>query len=247
MVNLLSSLFNLDIPLGFIQVAADQGIEAARLLGIKLINPQDFFALVYRFFFNLAVTLILIRFIYYPHSKRKDYFFIYLIFSAVVFLVCYTLGNVNLQLGFALGLFAIFGILRYRTDTIPIKEMTYLFLIVGIGVINSLTDKSVSHAEIIFSNLVVILITWYLERIWMQKKEDFMDIRYDKIELIHPSRREELVADIKARTGLDVYRLSIDRVNFMRDTARIRIFYRHEGNGLVKKEKPAPPTPPTGS
>ncbi len=227
MVNSLFSLLNPDLPLGWIQ-AADQGVEAIRFLGIKLINLGDFFELVARFVFNMIVTLVLVRFLYYPHSRRKDYFFIYLIFSTVVFLVCYSLANVSLQLGFALGLFAIFGILRYRTDTIPIKEMTYLFLMVGISVINSLTDKSVSYAELLFINLIIIAVTWYLERIWMQKNEDFMDIRYDKIELIHPSRRDELIEDIRKRTGLNVYRLSIDRVNFMRDTARIRIFYRHD-------------------
>ncbi len=131
-------------------------------------------------------------------------------------------------MGFALGLFAIFGILRYRTDTIPIKEMTYLFLMVGTAVINSLSDKTVSWSELVFANAIIIVITWYLERIWMQKKEGFMDIRYEKIELIHPDRRAELIEDIKKRTGLNVYRLSIDRINFMKDTAKIRVFYRGE-------------------
>lgn len=242
MLNNIMSFTSPDFSLGWIQ-AADQGVEAIRFLGIKLINPGDFWELVLRFFFNFTVTLILIRFLYYPHSKRKDYFFIYMIFSAVVFLVCYALANVSLQLGFALGLFAIFGILRYRTDTIPIKEMTYLFLMVGLSVINALSDKSVSYAELLFTNLVIVLVTWYLERIWMQKKEDFMDIRYDKIELIHPSKRKELMADLRKRTGLNVYRISIDRINFMRDTARIRLFYRHETTDdllLNDKETPTP-------
>ena len=246
MLNLIPFLNNPDVSLGWIQ-AADSGIETLRLFGIKLINPPDFFELVFRFLFNFIITVVLIRFLYYPHSKRKDYFFIYMIFSAVVFLVCYSLANVSLQLGFALGLFAIFGILRYRTDTIPIKEMTYLFLMVGISVINSLTDRSVSHAELLFTNLVIIAVTWYLERIWMQKKEDFLDLRYDKIELIHPDRRQELIEDIRRRTGLNVYRVSIDRINFMRDTARVRIFYREDPEGTKKKLEPEIPTPPAGT
>ncbi|TSA35969.1 MAG: DUF4956 domain-containing protein [Porphyromonadaceae bacterium] len=193
-----------------------------------MINPPDFLQLVTRFVFNFIMTIILIRFLYYPHSKRKDFFFIFMIFSTIVFLLCFMLGKVSVQLGFALGLFAIFGILRYRTDTIPIKEMTYLFLMVGISVVNSLSDKSISWSELLFANLVIILITWYLEMIWMKKKEDFMDIRYEKIELIPPSRHAELLEDLKKRTGLNVYRFRIDRINFLRDTVKIRIFFRHE-------------------
>jgi len=226
------NLFNLDLVSGFISLA-DEGAEVARFAGLKLVNSTDFFQLITRFLFNFIITIILVRFLYYPHSKRKDYFFIFMIFSTIVFLLCFMLGKVSVQLGFALGLFAIFGILRYRTDTIPIKEMTYLFLMVGIAVVNSLSDKSVSWAELVFANIIIIGITWYLEKIWMQRKEGFMDIRYEKIELIQPSRHEELMADLKNRTGLDVYRFSIDRVNFMKDTARIRIFYREE-----KVEKP---------
>ena len=220
-------LFNPDQLSGFIAVV-DEGVEAIRFLGLKLINPTDFVQLVTRFVFNFLITIILIRFLYYPHAKRKDYFFIFLIFSTIVFLLCFMLGKVSVQLGFALGLFAIFGILRYRTDTIPIKEMTYLFLMVGIAVVNSLSDKTVSWSELVFANMVIVLITWYLERIWMQKKEGFMDIRYEKIELIQPARHAELLDDLRKRTGLNVYRFSIDRINFMRDTARIRIFYHDE-------------------
>jgi len=226
-MNHLMHLFNADLISGFI-AAADEGTQAIRFLGLKLINQQDFLQLITRFFFNFLITIILIRFLYYPHSKRKDFFFIYMVFSTVVFLLCFMLGKVSVQLGFALGLFAIFGILRYRTDTIPIKEMTYLFLMVGISVINSLSDKSVSWTELVFANIMIVIITWYLERIWMQKKEGFMDIRYEKIELIQPSRHPELLEDLKKRTGLNVYRFTIDRINFLRDTARIRIFYREE-------------------
>jgi len=226
-MNYFTHLFSPDQVSGFIQ-AVDQGAEAIRFLGLKLINPNDFLQLVIRFTFNFLITIVLIRFLYYPHSRRKDYFFIFLVFSTIVFLLCFMLGKVSVQLGFALGLFAIFGILRYRTDTIPIKEMTYLFLMVGIAVVNSLSDKTVSWTELLFANLAVVVITWYLERVWMQKKEGFMDIRYEKIELIHPARHEELLEDLKKRTGLNVYRFSIDRINFMRDTAKVRIFYRDD-------------------
>jgi hypothetical protein len=235
MINHVMHLSDPDHFSGFIQVAND-GIEAIKFLRIKVMNPTDFYKLITRFAFNFVVTIILIRFLYYKHSKRKDYFFIFMIFSTIVFLLCFLLGKVSVEIGFALGLFAIFGILRYRTDTIPIKEMTYLFLMVGIAVINSLSDKTVSWAELVFSNLIIILITWYLERIWMQKREGFMDIRYEKIELIHPTRHQELLEDIKKRTGLNVYRISIDRINFMKDTAKVRIFYREEKENQSNKE-----------
>jgi hypothetical protein len=227
MINHIVQGCNPDHVSGFIQVI-DEGVEMIRFLGIKILNPTDFYKLVIRFAFNFLVTVILIRFIYYPHSKRKDYFFIFMIFSTIVFLLCFMLGKVAVQMGFALGLFAIFGILRYRTDTIPIKEMTYLFLLVGTAVINSLSDKTVSWSELFFANLAIVLITWYLEQIWMKKREGYMDIRYEKIELINPARHAELLEDIKKRTGLNVYRFSIDKINFMKDTARVRIFYRED-------------------
>lgn len=227
MVDQFVHICNSDQVSGFIQVV-NEGVEAIRFLGIKILNPTDFFKLLTRFAFNFLVTVLLIRFIYYHHSKRKDYFFIFMIFSTIVFLLCFMLGKVAVQMGFALGLFAIFGILRYRTDTIPIKEMTYLFLLVGTAVINSLSDKTVSWSELLCANTIIVTITWYLERIWMQKKEGFMDIRYEKIELINPLRHAELLEDIQKRTGLNVYRFSIDRINFLKDSARVRIFYREE-------------------
>lgn len=227
MLTSLLHFFDYESLTSFIQ-QANEGIEAIRLFGIKLINPQDFFPLLARFLLNLLVTTILVRFLYYPSSKRKDYFFVFFVISTVVFLLCYVMGYITtVGIGFALGLFAIFGILRYRTDTIPIKEMTYLFLMVGIAVVNAMSNKSVSYAELIFINLALILLTWYLERVWMLKKEDVLDIVFEKIELIHPDRYDDLVEDLKQRTGLDIYKVSVNRVNFLRDTARLKIYYKH--------------------
>ena len=237
MFNFLMHLTDPDQVSGLIQTATD-GVEALKFLKIKVLNPTDFYSLITRFAFNFTATLILIRFLYYPHSRRKDYFFIFMIFSTIVFLLCFLLGKVSVEMGFALGLFAIFGILRYRTDTIPIKEMTYLFLMVGISVINSLSDKTVSWGELLVANLIIIGITWYLERVWMQKKEGTLEIRYEKIELIHPDRADELLADLRMRTGLNVYRFSVDRINFIKDSARVRIFYRengHSGDSIKNK------------
>ncbi|MGB2138675.1 MAG: DUF4956 domain-containing protein, partial [Flavobacteriales bacterium] len=137
----------------------------------------------------------------------------------------FLLENVKLELGFALGLFAIFGIIRYRTDAIPIKEMTYLFIVIGISVMNALVNKKISHAEVIFTNVMFIAITYGLEKIWLLKHESRKNITFEKIELILPERKEELLADLRERTGLNITRVEIRNVDFLRDTANLRIFY----------------------
>jgi hypothetical protein len=148
-----------------------------------------------------------------------------LLISVTVFFLCFLLENVKLELGFALGLFAIFGIIRYRTDAIPIKEMTYLFIVIGISVMNALVNKKISHAEVIFTNVMFIAITYGLEKIWLLKHESRKNITFEKIELILPERKEELLADLKERTGLNITRVEIRNVDFLRDTANLRIFY----------------------
>ena len=151
--------------------------------------------------------------------------FTYLLISVTVFFLCFLLENVKLELGFALGLFAIFGIIRYRTDPIPIKEMTYLFIVIGISVMNALVNKKISHAEVLFTNVMFIAITYGLEKIWLLKHESRKNITFEKIELILPERKEELLADLKERTGLNITRVEIRNVDFLRDTANLRIFY----------------------
>ena len=199
--------------------------NALRFLGIKIINSEDFLNLVVRFIFNLAITVTIVRYLYYAVAKRKDYLFTYILISTTVFLLCFALENVNLELGFALGLFAIFGIIRYRTTQIPIKEMTYLFIVIGIAVINSLANKTVSYAELLFINLIIVAIVWGLEKIWLLKHESSKRITYEKIDLIKPEKYNELLADVQERTGLKVNRLEVGSVNFLRDTANIKVYY----------------------
>ena len=203
---------------------------AVKFFGIRLIDTQDFIELVTRFTFNMLVVVVIVRLIYYPVTKRKDYLFTYLLFSVIVFFLCGLLANVKLGLGFALGLFAIFSIIRYRTNPIPIKEMTYLFIVIGISAINGLANKKVSYAELLFTNLVVIAITYGLEKIWLQRHETSKRIIYEKIDLIKPENRVELLKDLKDRTGLNIHRVNIGRINFLRDTARIRVFYYEDEN-----------------
>lgn len=200
-------------------------VVSEKIFGLNLFDSADFLKLIVRFSFNFIVSLILVRWLYYSISKRKDYLFTYLLISTTVFLLCFLLDNVKLQLGFALGLFAIFGIIRYRTAQIPIKEMTYLFLIIGIAVINALANKKISYAELIFTNATIILLTWALEKVWLLKHESRRTIDYEKIDLIKPEKRAELMADLRERTGIKISRIEIGRIDFLRDTARLRIYY----------------------
>ena len=226
MISYILQLFDFSSILGVIFQTVDAPIEGIQFFGIKLINPTDFWGLIIRFAFNFLVLLVLVKWIYYSQNKRKEYVFIFFLMNAVIFLLCFILQKYQVGLGFALGLFAMFGIIRYRTDPIPIKEMTYIFMVVGIGVFNSLAGKKISYAELLLANLILLLITWYLERYWMLKQNITIRINYEKIELIHPDRREELIQDLKDRTGLDIVSVSVARMSFLRDTARLVVSYK---------------------
>lgn len=195
------------------------------LSGIELIDMANLLELVGRFALNLMVILILVRWFYFSTTRRKDFLFTYILISSIVFLLCFLLENVMLQIGFALGLFAIFGIIRYRTQSIPIKEMTYLFLIIGISVINALASTA-SVSEIIFTNLVVILITYGLEKKWLLRHESSKSIIYEKINLIKPEHHQELLDDLQLRTGISkISRIEIGEVDFLKDVCHITIFF----------------------
>jgi hypothetical protein len=204
--------------------------KGPEFLGTPIFDSKDFWTLLVKTIFNLAIITIIVRYIYYPITKNKDYLFTYFLISLTVFLLCVLLDSVKLQLGFALGLFAIFGIIRYRTDPIAIKEMTYLFLVIGISVVNALANKKISHAELLFANFLIVAVTFGMERIWLLKHEIRKNIIYEKIELIVPEKREELIADLKARTGLNISRIEIRKVDFLKDIANIRIFYYEDNS-----------------
>ena len=195
-----------------------------QIFGTDLFN-KDFYEPLFRMIFNLLIVSYIVRYLYFNSTKNKDYLFTYLMISLTVFLLCFLLENVKLQLGFALGLFAIFGIIRYRTDPIPIKEMTYLFIVIGISIMNALANKKISYFELLFANLSILTLTYVLERIWLLKRESRKNITYEKIELIVPEKRKELIADLVNRTGLVINRVEIRRIDFLNDTAQIRIFY----------------------
>jgi hypothetical protein len=200
--------------------------EKMNITGVEIINIAGFLELVLRFALNIGVICVLIRWLYYSSTKRKDYLFTYILISSVVFLLCYMLENVKLQIGFALGLFAIFGIIRYRTNPIPIKEMTYLFLIIGVSVINALTTSISSLADILFANLVIIFITCGLEKLWLLKHESSKLVIYEKTNLIKPENKEELLKDLRERTGIrNINRIDIGKIDFLKDTCDVTIYY----------------------
>jgi hypothetical protein len=197
-------------------------------LNIELMNWEDFWDLVIRAIFNLGVILIIVRVLYYRITPRKEYLFTYILFSVIVFFMVMLLENVGVEIGFALGLFAIFGVLRYRTQQIPIREMTYLFVVIGVSVINSLANRRVSYAELLLTNAVIVLVTYLLEKVFLMKTETKKLVNYEKVELIKPDKRAELIADLEERTGLVIHRVEIERIDYLRDAARIYIYYFEE-------------------
>ncbi|MBW8333884.1 MAG: DUF4956 domain-containing protein [Prolixibacteraceae bacterium] len=220
------------MQLSLILLQAAQTFDELKFLGIKLINTEDYIELLVRFGLNLLVTIFIVVGLYAKSSKRKDFYFTYIAISIVIFLLCFLLESVKIELGFALGLFAIFGIIRYRTDAIPIKEMTYLFVVIAISVINALANKKISYAELITTNLLVMGGLYILEKILNLRQEISQRIIYEKIENMHADRKDELMADLVARTGINIKRIEVERIDFLRDVAIIYIFF--DVNGTKK-------------
>lgn len=175
---------------------------------------------------NLAVALIIVRFIYYPVSHDKRYVFTFIVFSSIIYFVLSLLNSIELGIGVGFGLFAIFSVLRYRTEEVPIREMTYLFVIIALPVMNSALLSSGNFLQILFANGIMVALLLVLERGWGFSYELSQKLTYDRIELIPPDKHELLKADLQKRLGLSVSRLEIGRIDFSRDTAEIRVFYR---------------------
>ena len=182
--------------------------------------------LIIRFGFNLSVAFIIIKLIYQRDHNNNDFVFTYFMFNSLIFFFASILGSITINMGFAFGLFAVFAILRYRTDPIPIKEMTYLFIVITIGVINALSGDEVSIGALLFTNTALVGLTYFLEKYWQNNLLSSMNIDYEKIENVKPENHEALLADLKERTGLNIQDFQLSRMNFLRDTARIKIYYK---------------------
>ena len=195
------------------------------LKGVKGLNLEDFLGLIIRLVIHFFFVFVLVRMIYYPIAKRKDFLFTYFLFSISIFTMCFLLESVKLEMGFALGLFAVFGIIRYRTDAIPIKEMTYLFVVIGMSVMNALINKKISLAELAFANTAIIAMTYGLEKVWLLRHESQKLILYERIDLIQSGRRAELIQDLEVRTGIKINRVELGKIDFLRDTVMIKIYF----------------------
>lgn len=181
------------------------------------------------FSFNLMVALLVVRFIYYPSTHNKHYVFTFLAFNSIIYFVLYFMSSIEIGIGVGFGLFAIFSILRYRTDPMPIREMTYLFIIAALPVMNSIGVDGSAWPQLVAANLAILVIMWVLEREWGFHYEASRRIVYEKIELIRPDRQAELFADLEARTGVKVKQVRIGKINFMRDTAQLTVYYDDPG------------------
>jgi hypothetical protein len=186
----------------------------------------ELISLIIRFGFNLFVAFIIIKLIYHRDHQGNDFVFTYFMFNSLIFFFAYLLGNIDINMGFGFGMFAVFAILRYRTDPIPIKEMTYLFIVITIGVINALSDIDVSYTSLLFTNITLVVLTFVLEKYWQKNLLISRNVVYEKIQNIKPENYNILLSDLKERTGLDVIRFEIRRTNFLRDTVNIRVFFK---------------------
>jgi hypothetical protein len=184
----------------------------------------------FRLLIDFASVLVLIRLVYFPVYKKRELFFTFFIFNLVIFLICFLLNKVDLSMGAAFGLFAVFSMLRYRTEELSLKDMTYLFLVIAMGLISAVTkvkDADEYHEYILLGiiNAVIIGLAYLLESKLILKKESVKTIMYENIDLIVPERHAELMADIRKRTGINVHRVTIQKMDFLKDAAQIKVYY----------------------
>ena len=230
--------------LGEFNIADESVIDVQTITDAMMTTSQSLTELGIRFFLNLLVCWIIVRFFYYPKSRRRDYYFTFMVFSSAMLLLLYMMGNAEVGVGLTLGIFAIFGVIRYRTETVPIREMTYLFAIIALAAVNGLaplyklvgaaTDNP--HYELMpgtlgvlaLSNILVLALVAILEKSSRLNHTATRLILYDRIELIVPERRKELLADLEKRLGVKVQNFEVGHVDFLRDAAFIKIYYTPE-------------------
>ncbi len=200
--------------------------------------------LLFRLLINTVFTVIIARCFYFPKSRRIDFFFTYVLVGFGIFMLIHLMGDAKLKTGIAMGLFAIFCIMRYRTESVPIREMTYLFLVISLAAINGLAwmaDISDKHPEFLapeltamieltVTNMLFILVIWIAEGGKWVTSLSTKYIKYDKIDLITPERRAELIEDLRKRTGLNIQDVAIGSIDFLKDMALIKVFYTESDN-----------------
>lgn len=189
-------------------------------------NSTDIFMpLLIRLLIDFTSVFILVRFIYYPVHRQKDYLFTFFLFNILIFCICALLSTSQIQMGLAFGLFAVFSMIRYRTVTIPVKEMGYFFVCVAMSLINALATNEYHYLVLLLTNLMIIVLVLILDRYVTLTHENAKEVIYERIEWIKPQYQEQLLADLKERTGLPVHRVEIVNINFLRDIAVLKVFY----------------------
>lgn len=218
----------------FIDYDDDKGGKSEKMsVSVKEKRQSDEFIdtvhvkeLLLAFLINLIAILIIVRCLYYPKCKRGEFFFTYVLIAISTFMLIYVLGDVKLKAGIALGLFAIFSIIRYRTEQVAIREMTYLFIIIALSAINGLIVSEFSIGEVIIINLLFIFSIWICESKLLISHYSYKVIKYDNINLITPDKREELIADLEKRTGLKIEKVEVGAIDFLKDAAIVKMYYR---------------------
>jgi len=208
------------------QALAEKGLT---FMGVDVFDSTMLLSLIIRFAANFLACWVIARCLYYPKSKRKDYYFTFILFSVTIFLLLFILQNLSMGVGFALGLFCIFGMIKYRTESIQIREMTYLFVIIGVSAINGLA-VDVDYTTIFVANAFILLIAWFLERSIKQTATKI--VLYERINLIVPEKYNELLADLQERTGLNIKRVEVGHIDFLRDVAFLKIYYQSNSDEI---------------
>lgn len=174
---------------------------------------------------NLFVALIIVRFIYYPVKQNKNYIFTFIAFNTIIFFVMSLLTTIELSIGAGFGLFAIFSVLRYRTNPMPARDMTYLFILIGLPVINSSLLAGASWNTLLIANAAIIAVLYVLEKGWGFHYEESQRITYERIDLVKRENHDLLLEDLRQRTGLPIKRVEIGQIDFLKDATEIKVFY----------------------
>jgi len=209
-----------------------EAVENMNFFDVPLMDTQDFLVLFIRYIFNLFITVMVVN-LYYRFSKNKEFLFTFIAFNSLIFFMVYIMSKVDIGVGFGFGLFALFSILRYRTEAIDIKEMSYLFVVITIGVLNALISEKFSYLELVAINFLIVLLTYSLERVMVRQTLTSQNIVYEKIENITPTRKNILMKDLQSRTGLVIQNIKIKNIDFLRDVVNITLYYD-------KNEQPDP-------
>ena len=207
-------------------------MEELELFDTPMVDAASMGQLLLHLAINLIFCGFIIHKLYYPKSKRRDYYFTFALISLSIFFMIFLLGSVKIKVGFALGLFAIFGIIRYRTEQMPVREMTYLFILIAVSVINALA-VTLTYAELLLTNCLFVCFIWLFEDIpWIKHVSEKL-VKYDRIDLITPEHYDEMKADLEKRLGIPIIRLEVGAVDFLKDIAMVKVFYEGErGNSI---------------